>query len=332
MRVGFRIVRYVIAHHQRQRGDVQSTCGDVGGHQHRAAAIGEAHQHFIAIALVHVAMQGERGKAAAVELLCDRIHFATHVAEHQCMFGTIATQQLRQRVHLLRRLYFVEALLDCRLLIDGCIHRYFDRLALHTLAHCTDLLRIRRREQQRLMMLGDAPHDVVDRLAETHVEHAVRLVQHQHLDAAAVQAPALQVFLHPPRRTDHDMRVVRQRRQLRSQWHATTQRQQLHVRDIRRQLADRLADLVGKFAGRAQHQGLQPDRVGVECLQQAQPECGGLATTGLRLRDDITTGQHRRQTLRLHRRHFGIAERFEAGEQGGFEREGVEGVHLHMIA
>src|SRR6185312_1081738 len=70
----------------------------------------------------------------------------------------------------------------------------------------------------------------------------------------------------------------------------------------------------------------------IERLQQAQAERRGLAAAGLRLCDHVATSQHRRQALRLHRGHRGVAERLDAGEQGGFERERGEGGHASMIA
>ena len=39
--------------------NVESARSHVGGHQHRAAAVGKAHQHLIAVALFQIAMQGQ---------------------------------------------------------------------------------------------------------------------------------------------------------------------------------------------------------------------------------------------------------------------------------
>ncbi|CAM5414636.1 hypothetical protein RLIN73S_07472 [Rhodanobacter lindaniclasticus] len=262
MGMRFRIVSDVVADHQRQRHDVQPARGHVGGHQHGAAVVGEAHQHFVAVALLHVAVQGQRGEAAAVEFLRHRIHLAAHVAEHQCLLRMGATQQLRQRVRFLRRFHFMEALLDRRLLVDRRIHRDLDRLLLHALAHRADLVRIRGREQQGLMMFRDAPDDVVDRLGETHVEHAVGLVQHQRLRCrrragfAASGVPLHRARACPPRCADH-----RSAKPAAGPADVPPRRvSELHVGDVRGQLADRLAGPVGQFAGRAQHQRLQPDR------------------------------------------------------------------------
>ncbi|KAG1441498.1 hypothetical protein G6F57_018690 [Rhizopus arrhizus] len=85
-----------------------------------------------------------------------------------------------------------------------------------------------------------------------------------------------------------------QRRQLRAQRHATHQQQQLQVGNAGGQLADLLADLVGQFAGRAQHQRLHADQAGVDGLQQAPAGGGGLAAARLRGHHQVVTGQRLR--------------------------------------
>jgi hypothetical protein len=55
--------RHVHVDHGFQLRDVEPACGHVGGHQHRAAPVGELHQHLVAIALIQVAVQFKRGIA-----------------------------------------------------------------------------------------------------------------------------------------------------------------------------------------------------------------------------------------------------------------------------
>ena len=40
--------------------DVEAARGDIGGHQHRATAVGELHQQFVALTLFKFAVQGQR--------------------------------------------------------------------------------------------------------------------------------------------------------------------------------------------------------------------------------------------------------------------------------
>ena len=49
--------------------DIQPACGYVAGHQHRATTVCKAYQHFFAVALLHITMQGQRGEAVMLSLI-----------------------------------------------------------------------------------------------------------------------------------------------------------------------------------------------------------------------------------------------------------------------
>ena len=105
------------------------------------------------------------------------------------------------------------------------------------------------------------------------------------------------------------------------------QREQLEVGDAGGELADVLADLVGEFARRAQHQRLQLHLRRIEPMQQAQAERRGLAAAGRRLRDQVAAFEQRRQALRLDRGHLHVAEGVETLEQRGIEWKVGEFAH-----
>ena len=73
-------------------------------------------------------------------------------------------------------------------------------------------------------------------------------------------------------------------------------------------------DLIGEFAGRAQHQRLNRMKVGSELLHQRQTKCSRLAAAGAGLRDHILPGQRQGQTRCLYRRHLVVAELIEVVE------------------
>ena len=52
--------------------DVQAARGDIGRHQHRAAAVGELDEHLVAFALFHVAVQRQRVYALARAAMSSR--------------------------------------------------------------------------------------------------------------------------------------------------------------------------------------------------------------------------------------------------------------------
>ena len=96
-------------------------------------------------------------------------------------------------------------------------------------------------------------------------------------------------------------------------------------------LRSALADLVGEFARGAQHQCLQADLRRIQAMEQPEPEGGGLAAAGRRLRDHIAAFEQCGQALRLDRRHLHVAECIQALEQRRIERQVGEFVHAAMI-
>lgn len=73
--------------------------------------------------------------------------------------------------------------------------------------HLTYLRGQRRREHDRLPILGHIGDDLHDVLAETHVEHTVGLVEDQALDVRKVDAAVLDVRDHAPGGGDHHVRT-----------------------------------------------------------------------------------------------------------------------------
>ena len=73
-----------------------------------------------------------------------------------------------------------------------------------------DLVRERRREQQVLALRGKQGEDAAYRRYEPHVEHAIRLVQHQDFDLAQVYGALLDVIEQAPGRRDDDVHAAAQ--------------------------------------------------------------------------------------------------------------------------
>ncbi|MNY30145.1 hypothetical protein D3C86_1642340 [compost metagenome] len=166
-------------------------------------------------------------------------------------------------------------------------------------------------------MIGDEG-DVVE---ETHVEHAVRFVQHQRVDATQVQAAALDVIENAPRGAHNDMRAMDKAVDLWPHGRTAAQRQHLDVLFRARQAADFLRHLVGQFARGAEHQRLHVEAACVEPMQQCQAEGSGLAAAGLGLRDQVLASQRQRQAGGLDRRHGVVAELRQRGEHCRRQRQ-----------
>jgi hypothetical protein len=187
-----------------------------------------------------------------------------------------------------------------------------------------DAFRVGGGEQQGLplhrALLGHLG-DVVD---EPHVQHAVRLVEHQGIERLELQVAAFQVVQHPARRADHDVRAVFQAGGLAPQRHAAGQRDHLDVVLGARQPPDFGGDLVGQLARGAQHQRLRREPARIQPGQQRQRERRGLAAAGLGLGDQVAPGQCRRQAGRLDGRHLVVAEAAEVLQRGGSKGKGIE--------
>ena len=69
-----------------------------------------------------------------------------------------------------------------------------------------DLAVERGREEHRLPLVAQLAHQLVDLRLEPHVEHAVRLVEHEHLDRVERDEVAVDEILQSTRRRDDHMR------------------------------------------------------------------------------------------------------------------------------
>ena len=315
--VQLRVGRGVDVDHRLELRDVEPARGHVGRDQHRAAAVRELHQHLVALALLELAVQRERGEALRVQHVGEVAALLLGVAERDRAGRPEVLQQQRHGVQAFVLLDLVETLLDLRG-IDLRAHLHLFRRTKELLRELRDVLGVGRREQQRLAVLRAQLRDAADVGGEAHVEHAIGLVEHQCVQRGEAQRAAVEVVEHAPRRADDDVRAVLQALGLVAQRHAAAQRERLHVVFAARESADLGGDLVGELACRAQHQRLHRERLGLavefQLGQQRERERGGLAAAGLRLHDQVVAGERERQARRLHRRHREVAERDEVGE------------------
>ena len=194
--------------------------------------------------------------------------------------------------------------------------RHVERLVLQFAADLTDGRGDRGREQQRLPLGRHCSDDAAQVVGKPHVEHAIRFVEHQHLDAFERQGFLLDQFQDAPGRADHDVRLMSKGGQVRTQWHAATEGQDLDVGNEAGETPDLAADLVGQFACRTQHEPLQRDGGCVERRQQSERKGSRLAAAGPGLRHHVTSRQDRRQAGGLHGGHVDVSDFLEAASAG----------------
>jgi hypothetical protein len=92
VQVGVGVGRKFVIDHRADVVDVQAPRGDIAGDEHAAAAVGEAHQHFLAVALVEVAVQGQGGEAVKGERAHHVHGVSARVAEDHAGFRLVFEQ------------------------------------------------------------------------------------------------------------------------------------------------------------------------------------------------------------------------------------------------
>jgi hypothetical protein len=96
-----RVGRDVDIDHRFQLRDVQPARRDVGGHQHAGAAVGKAHQHLVAVALVQLAVQFQRRKTLGLQHGHQVAALLLGVAEGQRAHRPVVVQQQAHGVQAL---------------------------------------------------------------------------------------------------------------------------------------------------------------------------------------------------------------------------------------
>ena len=146
----------------------------------------------------------------------------------------------------------------------------------------------RGREEQHAFGAGHGVHDLFDILDETHVEHFVRLVEHQVGDRREVERAPADVVEDAARRADDDVDAFFQAPQLFGHRGAAVDRGDRKVVGIERN--EFLRHLQGQFAGRNEDDGLRNIPSGSQHLDNRQAESGGFTRAGLCLCDDVFVG------------------------------------------
>ena len=147
---------------------------------------------------------------------------------------------------------------------------------------------------------------------EAHVEHAVGLVEDEHLDIVEAHRAAVVEVEQAAGRRDQHVDAARQRADLLADRHAADdqRRRDAQVAAVGREEFD---DLVAELARRRQHQhaaatwaAAASDRTG-EAMEDRKGEGGGLAGAGLGDADEVAAGKGGRNGRGLDRRRLGIA-------------------------
>ena len=313
MDVVLRGMRQLEVDHPGQIVDVQAARGDIGGDQHPQAPRLEGLQRLGALDLALVAVNGVRRDAMAFEKMRQASAQDLGVHEDERLRVRVVAQQMREQIALQARRDRVHRVADR--LGHHVASGDFDQLRIlqHLIGELLDLLGECRGEQQALTGRRQQVQDAPDVRDEAHVQHPVRLVQHQDLDLTELYRFLLNVIQQASRCRDDDLDPLTQLVGLGAHVHAAidADRAQRYVLAIG---LNRLVHLHRQFAGRCENQRAHRvagrarggTRMARQSLDQRQREAGGLAGAGLRAAHDVEALQDDRDGLLLDRGRGGV--------------------------
>ena len=180
----FRVVRRVELDDPVDLGDVEAARRHVRAHHDAVLAVDKLEEGRGALVLLLLAVQLEHGNVDIVEQLRVELHGVARREEDNHLLLQVLLQKREEQQKALRRRAHDIALLEARarrellLVVDADKERF---AAQHDARNVLDVLGLRGREEHRLPLLGQQPHDGAQLVLESDLENAVGLVNHEAL-------------------------------------------------------------------------------------------------------------------------------------------------------
>ncbi len=295
----------------------------VGGHQHPHLASLEIVERLLSNRLFLLPMQGGNRDPRPGQLPGHAVGIVPRTDEHQHLRPGLLLEQADQRRHLAALVDQMEPLLD---LVDQAVEGIgldAGRRCQQAIGKVIQLGRQCGGEEQGLTLGGHLIHQPLDIGPETHLQQAIRLIQHQLLQAIQPQHLLSEQIPQSPRRRHQQLRPQRQFGLLSLLCHATAQGEDPQSQSVSHPL-QRSAHLHRQLAGRHHYQSLHQAGGGIHPLHQRQPERQCLAAAGLSQRQQILPRQYHGycKLLDASRRVQGGR---QGSQQGGIEVEFAKG-------
>mmetsp|Transcript_1631 Transcript_1631/g.5041 ORF Transcript_1631/g.5041 Transcript_1631/m.5041 type:complete len:378 (+) Transcript_1631:380-1513(+) len=305
MHIVFDLTGHVVVDHVLDVRKIEALGGDVGGDQHMLVTGLEVGDSLLAFILEHATVHSHRLDALGEQILVDVVHLALLLREDEHR-GSRLLQHLQQIDDLGLLLDVLNLLDDVQVGGSGTAHVHLNGRDQRTLGELLDLARHGGREEKRLARARrTAVQQLVELVAEAHVQQTIGLVEHQHLNVLQRHAHLVAHQIeHTTGSAHHDGGSSPKGHRLLAQAQ-TTHRQQTvdRRRAVSAQLGEHAVDLRGQLTCRRQHQhsgGRHASICVQQTLQHREKEGGRLAAAGLRAAAHITPAQHRRHTACLH--------------------------------
>ena len=202
---------------------------------------------------------------------------------------------------------------------------HHDRILEHLLRELRDRRRHRRGEEERLAARRQVLEDAADVGEEAHVEHPVRLVEDEDLEARELRVREAEVVEEAPGRRDDHVDAAPERVLLRAHPDAAEDGRAGHRR-VDGELLEVLVDLRRELArGREDERARRAARLRHEAVEDREDERGGLAAARHRAGEEVPALHRGRDGVELDGRRTGEAHLLDAAEEVGVETERGEG-------
>ena len=312
--------------------DVDAARQHVGRHEDVDLAVTEVRERVLPLVLAAVAVDGGAGDALPAQASAAGVGAMLRSGEDDDAVRTLGDEDLGEK---------------CVLGLEGNGERELvDRLGDRALAGDLDADRVvdevgdardggvveRRREEERLALTRHLGDDLAHARKEAHVEHAVRLVDDEHLDGPEMADALVDEVDEPARCRDEDVAAPCERGLLglvarpSDDGHAVVVRTcgdgDRHVLDLLRELAR---------GGDHEHERTAVTGGVPEMVGDGEEEGGSLAGAGLGGGEKVSALEHGRYRLGLDGRGLLVAEVAHDLEHRGREAEGGEALPRGLI-
>ena len=183
-----------------------------------------------ALRLRLVGVHRRRFDLLALEMAHDAIGAVLRAREHEHRIERLFAQQSREQCALSIARHRIDRVRHGARCLRAAAHLHDDRLAQILPRQRLDFGRHRGAEQQRLAVARDLGDDAIDLRREAHVEHAIRFVEHEHLEIVEHDVLPLEMIDQPARRRDDDVDAGAQLLLLRIERHAAVHRHDAQMR------------------------------------------------------------------------------------------------------
>ncbi len=296
------VLRNVIIEDSLHIVHVNPARGDIRCNEYLGLAVAESAHYAVTLRLFHVAVKSLGEISPALQLLGQLVHHALCVAEDERKLWIVVVQQSRENFNFVPALDIVVVLLDAghgQLLFHN---PDINRVVLILFRDVQNRFWHRRGKEYRLTVFPrNVFQNCLNILAESHVEHFVRLVKHHGVHILAADRFSAEVIHHTSRRPDNNLYSAFQGPDLTGNLLSAVYRQNPDSVHVFGQPADLVGHLDGQLPGRGENQHLCFGTVNINFLKNRNTEGSCLSGSCLGLSDYVHAGHHDGDCLALNR-------------------------------